>query len=75
MAITSPPAKSKKLIAFRPDQVEAIASIAGETGSTFTATVLEAVDAYLAAHDAATQQIIDRLAAQNAGLLDRLKDA
>lgn len=72
---TPPPARAKKLIAFRPDQVNALASIADDTGSNFTATVLDAVDAYIAAHDSATQQIVDRLVNQNAGLLGRLHDA
>lgn len=67
--------RSKKLIAFRDDQVKALAAIAEDTHSTFTTTVLDAVDAYIATHDRATQQIIDRLVTQNAGLLERLRDA
>lgn len=69
------PARSKKLIAFRDDQVQALAAIAEDTGSTFTATVLDAVDSYIAAHDRTTQQMIDRIVSQNSGLLDRLRDA
>jgi hypothetical protein len=68
-------ARSKKLISFREDQVEALAEIAADTHSTFTATVLDAVDAYIAAHDRTTQQMIDRIVTQNAGLLERLRDA
>ena len=75
MSQTAPAARAKKLIAFRTDQVEALDSIAKETGSSFTAAVSEAVDSYIAAHDSATQQILDRLVAANAGLLERLKDA
>lgn len=69
------PPRSKKLIAFRDDQIRALASIADDTGSNFTATVLDAVDAYIAAHDSTTQQIVERLATKNAGLLERLRDA
>jgi|GEM_PF-3177564 len=69
------PARSKKLIAFRDDQVEAITAIAADTHGTFTSTVLDAVDAYIAAHDHTTQQIVDRIVSENAGLLDRLRDA
>jgi hypothetical protein len=75
MAQTTLPGRSKKLIAFRDDQVEALAAIAEDTHSTFTATVLEAVDAYIAAHDRTTQQMIDRIVSRNAGLIDRLRDA
>ncbi|WP_223692463.1 hypothetical protein [Leifsonia poae] len=75
MTHMTPPARSKKLIAFREDQVRALGSIADDTGSNFTATVLDAVDAYIAAHDSTTQQIVDRLASKNAGLLERLRDA
>lgn len=73
--MTLAPPRSKKLIAFRPEQVEALSAIAADTGTNFTSTVLEAVDAYIASHDAATREIVDRLVAKNAGLLDRLKDA
>ena len=72
--MASPP-RSKKLISFRDDQVEALAAIAADTDSTFTATVLEAVDAYIAAHDRTTQQMIERIVSQNSGLLERLRDA
>jgi hypothetical protein len=72
---TTAAARSKKLIAFRDDQVQALAAIAADTGGNFTSTVLDAVDAYIAAHDSATQQIVDRLVATNSGLLDRLRDA
>jgi hypothetical protein len=75
VAPTTSAPRGKKLIAFRADQVEAIAAIADDTGTTFTATVLDAVDAFIAAHDSATQQIVDRLVANNAGLLERLRDA
>jgi len=74
MTMTAP-ARSKKLIAFRDDQVEALAAIAEDTDSTFTATVLDAVDSYIAAHDRNTQQMIDRIVSQNSGLLERLRDA
>ncbi len=69
------PARSKKLISFREDQVEALTAIATDTHSNFTATVLDAVDAYIAAHDRTTQQMIDRVVSQNSGLLERLRDA
>ncbi|MEY9954122.1 hypothetical protein [Leifsonia sp. EB34] len=75
MTQTMPPARSKKLIAFRDDQVTALAAIAADTHTNFTATVLDAVDAYIAAHDSATQQMIDRIVTENAGLLERLRDA
>jgi ABC-type Fe3+-hydroxamate transport system substrate-binding protein len=75
MTQTVPAARSKKLIAFRDDQVAALAAIAADTHTNFTATVLEAVDAYIAAHDHSTQQMVDRIVAENAGLLDRLRDA
>ncbi|MGO4533842.1 hypothetical protein [Leifsonia sp. 2MCAF36] len=75
MAQVTLPQRSKKLISFREDQVEALAAIADDTHSNFTATVLDAVDAYIAAHDRATQQMIDRVVSQNAGLLERLRDA
>jgi hypothetical protein len=77
MTQTTPPApgRAKKLIAFRPEQVQALDTIAEDSGTNFTATVLEAVDAYIAAHDSTTQQIVDRLVTKNAGLLERLKDA
>ncbi|MGN6427121.1 hypothetical protein [uncultured Leifsonia sp.] len=68
-------ARRKKLIAFREDQVEALAAIADDTHSNFTATVLDAVDAYIAAHDHTTKQMVDRIVRQNAGLLERLRDA
>lgn len=68
-------ARSEKLISFREDQVEALAAIADDTHSTFTATVLDAVDAYIAAHDRTTQQMIDRIVAQNSRLLERLRGA
>ncbi|WP_313546220.1 hypothetical protein [Leifsonia aquatica] len=48
---------------------------AADTHTNFTATVLEAVDAYIAAHDHTTQQMIDRIVTENAGLLARLRDA
>ena len=69
------PGRSKKLISFREDQVEALAAIASDTHTSFTATVLEAVDAYIAAHDHSTQEMIDHIVAQNSGLLERLRDA
>ncbi len=72
---TTTPARSKKLIAFRADQVEALTTIAADTQSSFTSTVLDAVDAYIAAHDRTTQQLIDRIVTQNAGLIERLRDA
>ncbi|WP_431219775.1 hypothetical protein [Leifsonia xyli] len=75
MVQTTHPARSKKLIAFRLDQVEALTAIAADTDKTFTAAVLDAVDAYIAAHDRTTQQIVDRIVAQNAGLMERLHDA
>jgi hypothetical protein len=76
MAPTATPStRGKKLIAFRPDQVRALASIAEDTHTNFTATVLDAVDAYIAAHDRTTQQMIDRIVTENAGLLERLRDA
>ena len=75
MTQTMPPARSKKLIAFREDQVAALAAIAVDTHRNFTATVLDAVDAYIAAHDSTTQQMIDRIVTENAGLLERLRDA
>jgi hypothetical protein len=77
MTQTAPltPGRAKKLIAFRPEQVKALDTIADDSGTTFTGTVLEAVDAYIAAHDSTTQQIVDRLVIKNAGLLERLKDA
>jgi ABC-type Fe3+-hydroxamate transport system substrate-binding protein len=67
--------RSKKLIAFRDDQVAALAAIAEDTHSNFTATVLDAVDAYIATHDKTAQQMIDRVVTENAGLLERLRDA
>jgi predicted transcriptional regulator len=67
--------RTKKLIAFRPEQVEALDEIAAETGETFTALIGAAVDDYIAAHDKTTQQILDRIVATNAGLLERLRDA
>lgn len=75
MAQTTPLARNKKLIAFREDQVVALAAIADDTHSNFTATVLDAVDAYIAAHDHTTQQMIDRIVTENAGLLERLRNA
>lgn len=75
MSQTTQPLRSKKLISFREDQVAALASIAADTHTNFTATVLEAVDAYIAAHDRTTQQMIERIVAENAGLLERLRDA
>ena len=75
MTQTVPPARRKKLIAFRDDQVAALAAIAADTHTNFTATVLDAVDAYIAAHDRTTQQMIDRIVTDNSGLLDRLRDA
>lgn len=75
MTQTMPGGRSKKLIAFRDDQVAALAAIAADTDTNFTATVSEAVDAYIAAHDRATQQMIDRIVSENAGLIARLRDA
>lgn len=75
MTQTIPPARSKKLIAFRDDQVAALAAIAADAHSNFTATVLDAVDAYIAAHDRTTRQLVDRIVRENAGLLERLRDA
>ncbi|MDR6970002.1 hypothetical protein [Leifsonia shinshuensis] len=75
MPDTMTPGRSKKLIAFRDDQIAALSEIAADTHTNFTATVLDAVDAYIAAHDHTTQEIVDRLMRQNAGLLDRLRDA
>ena len=70
---TSP--RSKTLIAFRADQGEALTAIAADTHGTFTSTVLDAVDAYIAVHDRTTQQLVDRIVKQNAGLIERLRDA
>ncbi|MDN4615805.1 hypothetical protein P5G50_15235 [Leifsonia sp. F6_8S_P_1B] len=70
-----PAGRTKKLIAFRADQVSAVDRIATEAGTSFTSVVLEAVDAHIAAHDSATQQILRRIVQQNAGLLERLRDA
>lgn len=70
-----PTGRTKKLIAFRADQVSAVDRIAAEAGTSFTAVVLEAVDAHIAAHESATQQILGRIVQQNAGLLERLRDA
>ena len=67
--------RRKKLISFREDQIEALDAIADDTHSNFTATVLDAVDAYIAAHDRTTQEMIDRVVSQNAGLIERLRDA
>jgi hypothetical protein len=75
MSQTMPVARSKKLIAFREEQVAALSAIAADTHSSFTATVLDAVDAYIASHDQATRQLVDRVVSQNAGLLERLRDA
>ncbi|MCI0158008.1 hypothetical protein KNO15_15010 [Leifsonia shinshuensis] len=75
MTQTEPVHRSKKLIAFRDDQVAMLSAIADDTHSTFTATVLDAVDAYIAAHDRVVQQAIDRIVTENAGLLERLRDA
>jgi len=75
MPETATPRRSKKLIAFREDQIAALAAIAADTHSTFTATVLDAVDSYVAAHDHTTQQIVDRLVDINSGLIERLRDA
>jgi hypothetical protein len=75
MVQATAPHRTKKLISFRDDQVDALAVIADETDSSFTSTVLDAVDAYIAAHDRTVQQVIDRIVTQNAGLLDRLRDA
>ncbi|KQR50765.1 hypothetical protein ASF88_16145 [Leifsonia sp. Leaf336] len=75
MTQTVPAPRSKKLIAFRDDQVAALAAIAEDMHSNFTATVLDAVDAYIAAHDKTAQQMIDRIVTENAGLLERLRDA
>ena len=75
MTQTAPAPRSKKLIAFREDQVEALSAIAADTHTNFTATVLDAVDAYIAAHDHTTQQMIGRIVTDNAGLLSRLRDA
>lgn len=71
----TPAARDKKLIAFRPDQIRALVSIAEDTHTSFTATVLDAVDSYIAAHDRTTQQMIERIVTENAGLLERLRDA
>ncbi|SEI07797.1 MULTISPECIES: hypothetical protein [unclassified Leifsonia] len=75
MSQTAPLVRSKKLIAFREDQVAALSAIADDTHSNFTATVLDAVDAYIAAHDRTTQQMVDRIVTENSGLLERLRDA
>jgi len=69
------PRRSKKLISFRDDQVNALAAIALDTHGTFTGAVLDAVDAYIAAHDRTVQQMIDRIVTENEGLLERLRDA
>jgi hypothetical protein len=75
MTDSVPAGRTKKLIAFRADQVSALHRIAAEAGTSFTSVVLEAVDAHIAAHDRATQQILSRIVQQNAGLLERLRDA
>jgi hypothetical protein len=75
MAALETPARTKKLIAFRPDQIAALDTIAAEDGESFTAAVLEAVDTFIASRDKTTNQILQRITSTNAGLLDRLRDA